>query len=130
MTVAFFMTRVKSPDEDDWGNLLQVLNYLNEMRYLKLKLSLVDLGLLKWFVDVTNMNWDCKQHGGAMFALGKEALSSYSRKLKLTTQSSTQRLNWQWQICTSMKYYGHYTSSKHRATILEVSLWSRLSRQH
>jgi hypothetical protein len=36
--VAFFIltTRVKSPDEDDWGKLKRVLKYLNGTRYLKL----------------------------------------------------------------------------------------------
>ena len=35
-TVAFFTTRVKSPDEDDWGKLKRVLKYLDGTRYLKL----------------------------------------------------------------------------------------------
>ena len=34
--VAFLTTRVKSPDEDDWGKLKRVLKYLNGTRYLKL----------------------------------------------------------------------------------------------
>ena len=49
--VAFLMTRVKSPDKDDWGKLKQVLRYLNGTRYLKLKISVNDLGILKWYVD-------------------------------------------------------------------------------
>jgi hypothetical protein len=48
---AFLTTRVKSPDEDDWGKLKCVLKYLNGTKYLKLKLSVDDLGLLKWYVD-------------------------------------------------------------------------------
>ena len=39
MVVAFLTTRVKSPDEDDWGKLKWVLTYLNGTKYLKLKLS-------------------------------------------------------------------------------------------
>ncbi len=34
--VAFLTTRVKSPDEDDWGKLKRVLKYLNGTKYLKL----------------------------------------------------------------------------------------------
>jgi len=34
--VAFLTTRVKNPDEDDWGKLKRVLKYLNGTRYLKL----------------------------------------------------------------------------------------------
>ena len=51
MAVAFLMTRVTSPDKDDWGKLKRVLKYLNGTKYLKLKLSVDYLGLLKWYVD-------------------------------------------------------------------------------
>ncbi len=34
--VAFLTTRVKSPDEDNWGKLKRVLKYLNGTKYLKL----------------------------------------------------------------------------------------------
>jgi hypothetical protein len=89
--VAFLTTRVKNPDEDDWGKLKRVLKYLNGMRYLKLKLSMDSLTMLKWYVDGShNEHWDCKGHGGAMFTLGKGATSSYSRKVKLASHSSTE----------------------------------------
>ncbi len=35
--VAFLTTRVKNPDEDDWGKLKCVLKYLNGTKYLKLR---------------------------------------------------------------------------------------------
>jgi hypothetical protein len=48
-----------------------------------------NLGILKWFVDGShNVHWDCKGHGGAMFTMGKGAVSSYTRK-KLNTRSLT-----------------------------------------
>jgi hypothetical protein len=88
--VAFLTTRVKSPDKDDWGKLKRVLKYLNGTKYLKLQLSVDDLGLLKWFVDAShNTHWDCKGHDGAMFTMGKGAAASYSRKVKLNLRSST-----------------------------------------
>jgi hypothetical protein len=60
MAVLFLTTRVKSPDKDDWGKLKRVLKYLNRTKYLKLKLSVDDLGLLKWCVDGShNVHWDC-----------------------------------------------------------------------
>ena len=43
---AFLTTRVKSPDEDDWGKLKRVLKYLNETKYLKLRLTMDSLGML------------------------------------------------------------------------------------
>jgi hypothetical protein len=88
--LAFLTTRVKSPDEDNWGKLKQVLKYLNGTKYLKLRLSVEDLGLLKWFVDLShNTHWDCRGHGGAMFTMGKGAVMSHSRKVKLNLRSST-----------------------------------------
>jgi hypothetical protein len=36
------------------------------------------------------MHWDCKGYAGAMFTLGEGAVSSYLRKFKLNTQSSTE----------------------------------------
>ena len=43
MAVAFLTTRVKSLDEDDWGQLKRMLNYLNGTKYLKLKLTVDNL---------------------------------------------------------------------------------------
>ena len=87
--MAFLTTPVKNPDEDSWGKLKRVLKYLNGTKYLKLNLSVDNLGVLKWFVDGShNVHWDCKGHGGAMFTMGKGATSSYSQKVKLNTRSS------------------------------------------
>jgi hypothetical protein len=91
MAVAFLTTRVKSPDKDIWGKLKRVLKYLNGMKYLKLSISVENLGILKWYVDgLHNVHWDCKGYGGAMFTMGKGAVSSYSRKVKLNTRSLTE----------------------------------------
>ncbi len=68
-----------------------MLKYLNSTKDLKLNLTVDNLGLLKWYVDGShNVHWDCKGHGGAMFTMGKGAKSSYSRKVKLNTRSSTE----------------------------------------
>jgi hypothetical protein len=45
--VAFLTTRVKSPNENDWGKLKRVLKYLNGTKYLKLRLSVENVGMLK-----------------------------------------------------------------------------------
>jgi hypothetical protein len=86
--VAFLTTRVKSPDKDDWGKLKRVLKYLNGTKYLKLRLSMENVGMLKWYVDgLHNVHPDCRGHRGALFRMGKGATMSYLRKLKLNTQS-------------------------------------------
>ncbi len=87
--VAFLTTRVKSPGKDDWGKLKRVLKYLNGTNYLKLRLSMENMGMLKWYVNgLHNVHPDCRGHGAALFSMGKGATTSYLRKLKLNTRSS------------------------------------------
>jgi hypothetical protein len=82
---------VKNPDKDDWGKLKRVLKYLNGTKYLKLKLRVNSLTMLKWYVNgLHNVHADCRGHGGVLFTMGKGATSSYSRKLKFNTWSSTE----------------------------------------
>ncbi len=89
--MAFLTTRVKNPDENNWGKLNRVLKYLNGTKYLKLKLSVDNLAMLKWCIDGShNIHADCTGHGGALFTMGKGATSSYLRKLRLNTRSSTE----------------------------------------
>jgi hypothetical protein len=90
--VAFLTTRVKAPDEDNWGKLKQVLRCLNRTKGLKLTISVNNLSILKWYVDGSHyVHQDCKGHAGAMFTLGEGAVSSnFLRKLKLNTKISTE----------------------------------------
>ena len=89
--VSFLTTRVKKQDEDDWEKLKIALKYLNGTRRLKLTLTIESMGVIKWFVDRShNTHWDCKGHGGAMVVMGCGAISSYFRKIKVNTRSSTE----------------------------------------
>jgi len=45
--VSFLTTRVKQPDEDDWGKLRRVLKYLKGTRGLKLTLTANDMSVIK-----------------------------------------------------------------------------------
>ena len=49
--MAFLTTRVKKPDQDDWGKLKRVLKYLNGTKHMKLKLTVENLTLIKWWID-------------------------------------------------------------------------------
>jgi hypothetical protein len=63
--VAFLTTRVKRPDEDDWGKLKRLLKYLKGTRFMKLSLSVDSLDVIRWYVDASyNMHWDCKGQTG------------------------------------------------------------------
>jgi hypothetical protein len=87
--VAFLTTRVKKPDEDDWGKLKRLLKYLKGTKHLKLTLSVDSLSKVLWWVDASyNVHDDCRGHTGAMMSLGKGAPISFSRKQKLNVRSS------------------------------------------
>lgn len=89
--VAFLTTRVKGPDEDDWGKLKRVLKYLNGTLDLGLCLSVENLGIVRWYVDASYATHeDCRGHTGAMMTLGKGAAISFSRKQKTNARSSTE----------------------------------------
>jgi hypothetical protein len=51
--VAFLTTRVKRPDEDDWGKLKRLLRYLKGTKHLKLTLSVDTLSRIRWWVDAS-----------------------------------------------------------------------------
>ena len=73
--VSFLTTRVKKPDEDDWGKLKRALKYLNGTRKLKLTLAIESTSVIKCFIDVSHTtHWDCKGHGGAMMVVGWGAI--------------------------------------------------------
>ena len=87
--VAFLTTRVKRPDEDDWGKLKRLLKYLKGTKHLKLILRADSLGTIYWWVDASyNAHWDCKGQSGAMMSMGRGSPISFSRKQKLNVRSS------------------------------------------
>jgi len=89
--VSFLTTRVKAPDEDDWGKLRRVMLYLKGTRSLKLTLSADDLSVVRWWIDAAYaVHEDCKGHTGASMSLGKGATSSGSWKQKIQGRSSTE----------------------------------------
>ena len=47
MAVSFLTSRVKKPDEDNWGEVKHVLSYLRGTRRLKLTLDITSLGITK-----------------------------------------------------------------------------------
>jgi hypothetical protein len=58
---SFLSSRVKRPDEDDWGKLRRVLQYLKGTRSLKLRITVDDLKEARWLIDAShNVHWDSK----------------------------------------------------------------------
>ena len=90
-TVAFLTTRVKHPDEDDWGKLKQVLKYLQTTRSLCLTLFADSLTDIRWYVDASHLTHDdSKGHTGSLFTFGKGETTSSFNKQKIPSKSSTE----------------------------------------
>ncbi len=61
---AFLTTRVTAPDEDDWGKVKRLLQYLRCTVHMPLILSADSLTLARWWVDAAYaVHADCKAHG-------------------------------------------------------------------
>ncbi len=74
MTVAFLTTRVKHPDNNDWGKLKKVLKYLNSTCFLRLTLFAKSLSNIIWYVDASHqLHDDCKGHTGSILTFGRGA---------------------------------------------------------
>jgi hypothetical protein len=54
MTIVFLTTRVKQPDEDDWGRLKRVLQYLNSTCNLQLMLFADSLTNIYCYVNASH----------------------------------------------------------------------------
>ena len=82
--VAFLTTRVKAPDEDDWGKLKRVLKYIKGTIGLRLILKASSLSVIKWWVDAAfAIHYDCRGHTGAMMSFGEGAVTSKLLKQKM-----------------------------------------------
>ena len=64
----------------------RVLKYLKGTKYMRLTLSVENLGIIKWWVDAS-----CRGQTGVMMSLGKGAVMSFSRKQKLNIRSLVER---------------------------------------
>jgi hypothetical protein len=90
--VSFLTTRVKNPDEDDWGKLVRVLKYLKGTRFMKLILSADEMNFtIHWYIDGSHqVHEDCRGQIGCLMTMGKGAACSSSNKMKCNTRSSTE----------------------------------------
>jgi len=89
--VSFLTTRVREPDEDDWGKVKRVLKYLKSTRTMPLRLVIEQLKKPEWDIDASHaVHEDCKGHTGAGMTLGRGAVMLLCRKQKVNTRSSTE----------------------------------------
>jgi hypothetical protein len=90
-TIALLTTRVRNPDEDDWGKLRRLMRYIKGIINLPLILRADNLNLIKWWVDASfTTHNDCRGHTGGTLSLGNGFITGVSKKQKINTRSSNE----------------------------------------
>ena len=90
-TISLLTSRVRKPDEDDWGKLVRCMKYLKGTKYMKLTLTVDTMSVIKWWVDLYHhTHMYCRGNTAAMISLGNMAAVSYSGKHKLNTKILTE----------------------------------------
>jgi hypothetical protein len=90
-TIAFLTTRVRNPDEDDWGKLRRLMRYIKGKINLPLIMREDSLNVIKWWVNDSFATHDNFQgHTGGTVPLGKGSITRVSKKQKINTRSSTE----------------------------------------
>ena len=80
--VSFLITRVREPDEDDWGKLKHGIKYLKGTLSMKRHMSAESLNTIRWWVDASyGVHWDCKVHTGAMMSMGKGSIVNFQESI-------------------------------------------------
>ena len=89
--VPFLTSRVKEPDEDDWGKVKRVLRYLKGTLHLPLRIQVESTEVPEWDIDASHaVHEDCKGQTGGGMTLGKGAAMAMSWKHKVNCRSSTE----------------------------------------
>jgi len=87
--IAYMMTRVRNPNQDDWMKLVRMMKFLKQTQKDQLTLKSDGSCTLKWHVDAAfAIHPDYKSHTGGTLTMGKGAITSISRKQGLNTRHS------------------------------------------
>ena len=91
LSVAFLTTRVRAPDNDDWGKLSHLMESLMADKDQQLVLCGKNEGLLMWYVDASfAVHPNMRSHTGGGLTMGSGFPVSVFTKQKLTVKSSTE----------------------------------------
>ena len=89
--IAFLVTRVKEPDQDDWKKLMRMMSYLRDAKSMVLMLEANDLKMMRWYIDVSfAVHNNMRGHTGAGMTMGKGSMYNKSTKQKINGKSSTE----------------------------------------
>jgi len=82
LEIAFLITRCEEPNENDWKQLIRLMNYLKGTVDDVLILEADNTQTMRWYVDAAfAAHKDMKSHTGAVMTMGSGAVFSLNRKL-------------------------------------------------
>ena len=82
---------MREPNLLDWKKLIKILSFLQNTIDEVLTLEADDDQIIRWYVDASYaLHEDMRSHTGACVSLGNGMISSYSKKQKVNTRSSTE----------------------------------------
>jgi hypothetical protein len=114
--IAFLSSRVKEPNEGDWTKPLRVMGFLKGTVNDVLTLEADNTNTLTWYIDTAfAVHADMKSHTGAVFTMGKGAITSGSNKQKANSRSSTESEIIE-LTTRSQRYYGRRDFSGGKAS--------------
>ena len=91
LAISFLTSRVKEPDTDDWAKLTRLVIYIKDTIELCLRLGLDPLQLHKWWIDASfATRMEMFSQSGGCGTLGEGMMTSFSKRQKLVTKSSTE----------------------------------------
>ena len=91
LAISFLTSRVKAPDVDDWGKLVRLMVYIKGTLELVLTLCAELMRVPKWWIDASfGTRLMMYSQSGGCGTLGKGMVSSFSKRQKLVTKSSTE----------------------------------------
>ena len=90
--VDFLTTRVKDPDNDDWGKPVHLMKYVRGAKDLPLKLNATGSGILRWWIDESfGLHPIIRGHNsGDRLSMDRGFPIVSSTKQKLNTRSFTE----------------------------------------
>lgn len=90
-SIAYFTTRAQSSNEDDMKKMSKLMQYLRQTKEDCLTLKADESNNILWHVDAAfAVHPDFKSHTGAIMTMGQGAITSFSKKQRLNTRSSTE----------------------------------------
>jgi hypothetical protein len=88
--IIFLITRVRSPNNQDWVKLVKIMNYLKATKNKIVRMSADNSQTIKWFVNSSfAVHKDMRSRTGAIMTLGTGAIVLDSTKQRVNARSST-----------------------------------------